>query len=96
MCHAGLSGLQSYNSMPIPRADRVSIDGRCDRRRPLPNLDELVPVGSSSGPRQKWARMRKQLKWVIPVMLDKVVMGFSIDFNCRPETDCTVLWPCSC
>ncbi|KAL3160420.1 hypothetical protein ABBQ32_010743 [Trebouxia sp. C0010 RCD-2024] len=58
----GLSGLQSYNSLPIPRAARISIDSRCDRTRPLPNLDELVPLDSASGSKQKWARMRKQLK----------------------------------
>lgn len=58
---AGWSGLQSYNSLPVPRPRRVSVEGRGDRKQPLPNLDEFMPSGSATNP-QKWARMRKQLK----------------------------------
>ena len=57
----GLSGLQSYNSLPVPRPPRVSVEGRTERRRPLPNLDEFMASGSDPNP-QKWARMRKQLR----------------------------------
>ncbi len=59
---AGVSGLQSYNSLPVPRPSRVSIDGR---RRPLPNLDELLPSSSKdlgSSAAQRWNRLHSQLK----------------------------------
>ncbi|KAA6418046.1 MAG: ABC transporter C family member 2-like [Trebouxia sp. A1-2] len=59
----GMSGLQSYNSLPVPRPSRVSIDGR---RRPLPNLDELLPSSSSrdlgSSGSQRWNKLHSQLK----------------------------------
>ena len=59
---AGMSGLQSYNSLPVPRSSRVSIDGR---RRPMPNLDELLPSGSKdsgSSATQRWNKLHSQLK----------------------------------
>lgn len=59
---AGMGGLQRYNSLPVPRPNRVSIDGR---RRPLPDLDQLLPSSSkelSSSAAQRWNRIRSQMK----------------------------------
>lgn len=59
---AGWNALQRYNSLPVPRPRRVSVEGRGDRKQPLPNLDEFMPSGSGTSNPLKWARMRKQLK----------------------------------
>lgn len=61
---ADMDGLQSYESLPVPRPSRsASLDAR---RQPLTSLEDLLPRLSSkdmsTADRNKWRHIRKQLK----------------------------------
>ena len=79
-----MSGLQSYNSLPVPRPARASFD---QRRRPLPGLDDFLSRASSKDmspahkrAQQQWKRLRTQLKWV-PVSSFLQLLIFTL-INC--------------
>ena len=60
---AGWTGLQRYNSMPVPRPPQVNVPSR--RTGPLPPLDpEALPSGQGASARQQWRRVRNEIRLV--------------------------------
>lgn len=78
--------------MPVPRPPKVTLPNQ--RRRPLPPLDPNLSPNMHANARQRWGRVRNQIRFVMMFATASTLAVFDLFNNYLGKTVITTVTTC--